>query len=153
MLIALAGSANACVLAAPRIYFAQARDGLPWRWLGHVHPKFRTPSNALLLQAAWSIALAVTGSYETLLGFCTFGAWIFYAMVVAGLIRLRRVRPEAPRLYRMWGYPWTPGLFILIALAFVLSALINQPLPSIAGLALILLAVPFYFWQKRLKRP
>src|SRR5690349_7568104 len=94
LLVSLAGCANATILAAPRLYFAMAQDGLLCPGFGYVHPLYKTPSRALLYQCAWAVVLTMTGSYELLLSYCTFGAWIFYAMVVAGLLILRKRRPD-----------------------------------------------------------
>jgi APA family basic amino acid/polyamine antiporter len=96
------------------------------------------------------VVLTLTGSYEVLLSYCTFGAWIFYAMVVAGLMLLRKQRPDAGRPYRMWGYPYTPVCFLFVAVAFIGSTLLTAPLTSLAGLGLIATGVPFfYFWRLR----
>lgn len=103
MLFSLAGCANATILAAPRLYFAMAQDGLLLRTFAYVHPVYRTPSRALMYQCLWAVVLTLTGSYEVLLSYCVFGAWIFYAMVVGGLLVLRRRRPEISRPYRISG--------------------------------------------------
>jgi APA family basic amino acid/polyamine antiporter len=150
MLFSLAGCANATILAAPRLYFAMAKDGMLFRNFGYVHPVYRTPSRALLYQCVWAVVLTLTGSYEVLLSYCTFGAWIFYAMVVGGLLILRTRFPNAERPYRMWGYPYTPVCFLFVATAFIGSTLLTAPLTSLAGLGLIATGIPlFYFWRKR----
>jgi basic amino acid/polyamine antiporter, APA family len=149
MLVSLAGCANATILAAPRLYFAMAQDGLLFRNFAYVHPLHRTPSRALLYQCAWAVVLTMTGSYEVLLSYCTFGAWIFYAMVVAGLMLLRKRRPETPRSYRMWGYPYTPVCFLLVAVAFIGSTLLTTPLTSLAGLGLIATGIPFFYLRRQ----
>lgn len=150
MLVALAGALNACILTAPRLYYAQSRDGLQLRFLGRLDPRFGTPGPALILQMVWCSVLALTGSYETLFSYCTFGAWIFYATVVAGLMKLRRTRPAAERPYRLPGYPWTAALFIAAATGFVISTLVQTPGPSSAGIGLVLLGlVPYYFVRRR----
>lgn len=150
ILFALVGCTNACILGAARVYFAQARDGLFFAPFGRVHPRFHTPAFALLAHGVWSSLLVFTGTYETLISYCTFGAWIFYALVVAGVLMLRRRRPGAVRPYRVWGYPWTPLLFLAVAIAFVLSCFVTTPGSSFAGLALILSGIPLYlYWRRR----
>jgi APA family basic amino acid/polyamine antiporter len=149
MLVSLAGCANATILAAPRLYFAMAKDGLLFRNFAYVHPLYRTPSRALLYQCAWAVILTMTGSYEVLLSYCTFGAWIFYAMVVAGLLLLRSRRFDAPHAYRMWGYPYTAICFLCVAVAFIGSTLLTTPLTSLAGLGLIASGVPFFYLRHR----
>lgn len=154
MLAAMAGSLNACILTAPRVYFAQALDGLFFSRFGVVHPKFHTPSFALWAQCVWAVALVWSGSYEALLSYCTFGAWIFYALAVSGVILLRKRRPTAARPFRMWGYPWTAIVFTLVALAFVASTLIQYPATSAAGVGLIASGIPLYwYWRRKAERP
>jgi APA family basic amino acid/polyamine antiporter len=150
MLAALVGAANVCVLAPPRVYLAMALDGLFFRSLARVHTAYRTPSNALLLQCAWALILALSGSYDVLLSYTIFGAWIFYFLAVAGVIRLRRLSPHLPRPCRMWGFPFTAVCFLLVAAAFVLSTFITAPWTSLAGVGLIATGIPFYFhWRGR----
>jgi APA family basic amino acid/polyamine antiporter len=150
MIAAIVGAVNASVLCAPRIYFAQARDGLLFRSLATLHPVFRTPSRALILQCVWASILSLTGSYEILLSWCTFTAWVFYALCVGAVILLRIRDPDRPRPFRMPGYPWTALVFLITAIGFVLSTLITRPGTSGAGLALSLAGVPLYlYWRRR----
>ena len=93
---------------------------------------------ALLLAAlAWAVVLVVTGTYETLADYAMFAVWIFYGLMVLGLVRLRLTRPDLPRPYRMWGYPATAFLFLAVAAYFVVNTLVTRPGPSLAGLALM----------------
>jgi APA family basic amino acid/polyamine antiporter len=149
MLVSLAGCANATILAAPRLYFAMAQDGLLFRSFAHLHSVYRTPSRALLYQCVWAVVLTLTGSYEVLLSYCTFGAWIFYAMVVGGLLILRNRRPEVISSYRMWGYPYTPICFLLVAIAFIGSTFFTAPLTSLAGVGLIATGIPFFYLRRQ----
>lgn len=154
MLTAIAGSLNACILSAPRIYFAQALDGLFFPRFARVHSRHHTPYVALWAQCAWAVALVLTGSYDALLSYCTFGAWIFYALAVSGVIVLRRRHPSADRPFRMWGYPWTALAFTAAAAAFVLSTLIQYPVTSAAGVGLIAAGFPLYLhWKRRRPEP
>ncbi len=148
--MSIIGTINGCFLTSPRIYFAQARDGLFFAKFGEVHPRFQTPAFAIAAQAVWSIVLLLSGTYETLMDYAMFALWVFYGLMVLGVILLRRSRPELPRPYRMWGYPVTPVLFLAVTLYFVGNTLVTRPGPSLAGLGLIATGVPVYFlWRRR----
>ena len=149
ILISIFGALNAGILTGPRVYFAQARDGLFFRPFAEVHPRFKTPALAVLLQGVWAAILSLSGSYVGLLSFAMFAAWIFYGLAVLGVIVLRIKRPEWERPYRMWGYPVTPLLFAVASLWLVANTLVTKPLPSLAGLALIVSGLPVYFWWRR----
>ena len=142
IMLSILGTLNGCCLTTPRVYFAQAADGLFFRRFAEVHPEHRTPGFAILAQAAWAAVLLLTGSYETLVDYALFATWLFYGLMVAGVIVLRRTRPDVPRPYRMWGYPVTPLLFVAITGWFVVNMLITRPGPSFAGLGLIALGFP-----------
>ena len=152
ILISILGALNAGILAGPRVYFAQARDGLFFRKFGEVHPRFETPGLAVLLQGVWAAILSLSGSYVGLFSFVMFAGWIFFALAVVGVIVLRVKRPELERPYRMWGYPVTPVLFALASVWVVANTLVTTPLPSLAGLLLIASGIPVYFWWRRLER-
>jgi APA family basic amino acid/polyamine antiporter len=144
------GSANGSILTAPRIYFAQARDGLFFRQLARVHPKYETPHISILVQGVWTSLLALSGSYEALFAYVIFASWVLHAMTVLAVPLLRRRKPDAPRPYRMWGYPVAPLLFVAFALAFVVNTLIGRPGSSLIGALIILSGVPvFYFWKSK----
>ena len=143
------GAMSGSILAAPRVYFAMARDGLAFRWIGHVHPRFRTPHRAIVLQAVWASVLVWTGTYRQLFSRVIFIEWAFFAVMAAGVFVLRR-RPNYRPVYRMWGYPWVPVAFIVASLAIVINRLRSQPLDSVLGLALVALGVPVYLaWRQR----
>lgn len=150
ILISIIGTLNGCFLTSPRLYFAQARDRLFLRQFGEIHPRFKTPHFAIAAQAVWAAALLLSGSYETLLDYAMFALWLSYGVMVAGVIVLRRTHPQAHGAYRMWGYPVTPLLFLFFTAAFLVNMLITRPLPSLAGLLLIVSGIPVYFiWVRR----
>jgi basic amino acid/polyamine antiporter, APA family len=151
ILVSIVGAMNAGVLAGPRVYFAQARDGLFFRRFAEVHPQHATPGFSIWGQAIWSSILAATGSYEALITYAGFTSWLFYALTAAGLFLLRRRQPDAPRPYRVWGYPWTPLVFILVSSAFVLNTIVASPGPAFSGLGLIALGIPYFLWLDRRK--
>jgi len=144
------GAANGSILTAPRIYFAQARDGLFFRQLASIHPRFETPHISILVQGVWTSLLALSGSYEALFSYVLFASWVVHAMTVLGVLILRRKKPDVPRPYRMWGYPLAPLLFVVFALAFVVNTLIGRPGSSLIGALLILSGIPvYYIWRPR----
>lgn len=150
ILASIIGTLNGCFLTSPRIYFAQARDGLFFRKFAAVHPRYQTPGFAIVAQGVWAVVLLLTGSYETLLDYALFALWLSYGLMVAGVIVLRRTQPNLPRPYRMWGYPVTPVLFLAITAWFLVNMLRTRPIPSLAGLLLIATGIPIYFlWTRR----
>jgi APA family basic amino acid/polyamine antiporter len=150
ILMSIIGTLNGCFLTSPRIYFAQARDGLFFRKFAEVHPRYQTPGFAILAQGFWAAVLVVSGSYETLLDYAMFAIWLSYGLMVAGVIVLRYKQPGIARPYRMWGYPVTPALFVAITSWFLVNMLKTRPLPSVAGLLLIASGIPVYFlWARR----
>ena len=151
VLLSIIGAINGCILTGARIPFAQARDGLFFASFGRIHPRFETPAFAIVMQALWTCLLIVTGSYQSLSSYTIISAWIFYTMSVAAVWVLRRKAPDAPRPYRMWGYPVTLWLFIAVSLWFLVDALINQPQVSLIALAIAAAGIPAYFLWRRLK--
>jgi APA family basic amino acid/polyamine antiporter len=137
------GAMTGSILAAPRVYFAMARDGLLFQWVNEVHPRYRTPHRAIMLQAVWASALVWTGTYRQLFTRVIFIQWAFFALMAAGLFVLRR-RPDYRPVYRIWGYPWVPVVFVVASLAIVLNRFRLEPLDSLAGVALVVLGVPVY---------
>jgi len=149
ILMSIIGTLNGCFLTSPRIYFAQARDGLFFRKFANIHPQHQTPSFAIVAQALWAAVLLVTGSFESLLDYAMFALWLSYGAMVAGVIILRVRRPNLDRPYRMWGYPVTAILFLAITLWFLGNMLVTRPIPSLAGLAFILVGIPIYYvWAR-----
>ncbi|HTS24830.1 MAG TPA: amino acid permease [Bryobacteraceae bacterium] len=153
ILVSILGGMNGCFLTSPRVYFAQAEDGLFFHQFARVQPRFQTPGFAILAQAAWSSVLVVTGSYEALMDYALCAIWLFYGLMVAAVIVLRRRRPDVPRPYHMWGYPATPLIFVGITAWFLVNMLVTRPMPTFAGLGLVLVGIPiFSFWAPRQKK-
>ena len=152
VLLSIAGAVNGCVLTAARLPFAQARDGLFFSQFGDVHPRFETPGRAIVWGGIWTVILILTGSYDTLYSYSIVAAWIFYTMTVVAVFVLRRKLPDAPRPYRMWGYPYSLWLFVLVSVWFVANAFVTQPQPSMMALLIIAAGVIAYrVWQVRLR--
>ena len=150
ILCSIFGALNGTILTSPRVYYAMARDGVFFRIVARVHPKFQTPAVALILLGAWSTVLAVSGSFEGLYTYVIFAMWIFSGAAIAGVVILRRRLPNLHRPYLVWGYPFLPIAFILASLAIVANTLIAKPLESALGLAIVLAGIPLYFIWRRL---
>ena len=150
ILLSIIGAENGGILTYARIYFAQARDGLFFRAVGKVHPRYETPYISILVQGIWASVLAISGSYERLFSYVIFAAWIFYGMTVLAVMVLRFKQPERPRPYKMWGYPITPLAFAAVAFWFVINTIITTPVTSFYGLVLVAAGIPMYYlWRRR----
>ena len=146
------GAMNGVILAGPRVYLAMARDGLLFQWAAAIHPAYRTPHRAIVLQAAWACVLVGTGSYRMLFTRVVYTEWIFFGMLAASLFVLRRRDGYAPS-YRMWGFPVLPALFVASTVAIVASQVIAEPMESATGLLLVLSGLPVYYvWARRARR-
>ncbi len=153
ILLSIIGTLNGCFLTSPRIYFAQAQDGLFFRKFAEVHPRYQTPGFAIVAQGVWAVVLVVTGSYESLVAYAMFATSLSYGLMVAGVIVLRYKQPELVRPYKMWGYPFTPALFVAISGWLLVNMLRTRPAPSVIGLLLIAAGIPVYFlWIRYGKR-
>ena len=143
------GAINGVILAGPRVYLAMARDGLLFQWTAAVHPVYRTPHRAIVLQAIWACVLLGTGSYRMLFTRVVYTEWIFFGLMAASLFVLRRRVGYTPA-YRMWGFPVLPALFVVSTVAIVMNQVISQPIESVTGLALVVSGLPVYFlWARR----
>jgi len=147
ILVALStfGALNADFLGSPRVFFAMAHDGLFFKAIARVHPRFKTPHVAILLTAAMSILLVFSRSFESLTETFVIAIWPFYGLCVAGVFRLRRLRPEMARPYRVAGYPIVPALFLIAVVGFLLNALVSEPVATGATFAIILAGIPVYY--------
>jgi APA family basic amino acid/polyamine antiporter len=142
------GALTGIVLAGPRLYLSMAQDGVMVSWVNAVHPKYRTPHRAIVLQAVWASVLVLTGSYPTLFGRVIYMEWFFFALMTAGVFVLRRRASYAP-VYRMWGYPVAPFVFILASLAIVANQLRAQPSEALFGAAVVASGWPVAVWVTR----
>lgn len=150
VLVSVFSAANGLALTGPRMYFAMARDGVFFRALGEVHPRFGTPAVAIAVGGAWAAVLTLWGSFEQLLTYVVFASWLFAALAAASVFVLRRRRPDLPRPFRVPGYPLTPAVFILAAVAIVANTVMARPVQAFAGLGIVLLGTPAYlFWRRR----
>jgi APA family basic amino acid/polyamine antiporter len=146
------GALNGIILAGPRVYYAMAQDGLTFRWMGAVHPRYQTPHLAILAQALWSSVLVATNSYRDLFNRVVYTEWLFFALLAAGLFVLRRRREYQPKFLAR-GYPILPIVFIVASAGIVLNQCAANPRGSAVGLGLLLLGLPVYFvWSRRVPK-
>jgi APA family basic amino acid/polyamine antiporter len=145
VMISSFSSLNGSMLASPRIFFAMADDGLFFKSIARVHPRFKTPHVAIVLAAVLGMILVLSRSFEALTNTFVLAIWPFYALSVAAIYRLRRLRPEMARPYKVVGYPVVPAVFIAAVIGFVVNALINDTLNTSLTFLLILAGVPVYF--------
>jgi APA family basic amino acid/polyamine antiporter len=137
-------------LAGARVYYAMSQDGLFFKAVGKLHPKYKTPVAGLLVQGGWTVLLCISGSYGQLLDYIIFAELIFYILTISSLFVLRRKRPDAPRPYKAWGYPVLPVIYILMATWICIVLLRYKPQYTWPGLVLVLLGIPVYlFWSRR----
>ena len=149
ILISTFGCANGMLLAGARVYYAMSRDGLFFKSVGKLSERSKTPVNSLWVQCLWTGLLCISGSYGQLLDYVIFAVLIFYILTIAGLFVLRRKRPDASRPYRAFGYPFLPGLYIVMATWICIVLLRYKPQYTWPGLIIVLLGVPVYLVWKR----
>jgi APA family basic amino acid/polyamine antiporter len=151
IIVSMVSAAQSNSLMSARVYYAMARDGVFFKAMGRVHPRYETPAFALVAAGIWAAILAASGTFETLLSYVIFVGWIFYSMGGLAVIILRRKAPDVPRPYRVPGYPITPILFVLSGMAIVINTMVQDPRKGLIGLGGTLLAVPVFFLWQRLK--
>jgi len=166
VMISTFGTTNSIILATARVYFSMARMNVFPARLGNVHPRFHTPAASLVAQGVWSVVLLFSGTFDTLTDMLIFVSWAFYAVGAYGVFVMRRKEPNAPRPYKVPGYPVVPWLFILFALLYLVFTVYNdivgyraavaagQPrlINSAFGTALVLVGTPIFFFYRRQKR-
>jgi APA family basic amino acid/polyamine antiporter len=146
------GTAGIYTLSAPRIYYAMASDGVFFRKVAEVHPKFHTPAYAILFQTVWAIVLILFwGTFENLISYVVFTDWIFFAMAAASVFIFRQRSQEGS--YKTLGYPLTPLFFVATSVWFIFNTLVEKPVQAWAGLCLLVVGmVVYYFWRKSSKK-
>jgi APA family basic amino acid/polyamine antiporter len=151
VMVSTFGGVNATSMTTARVYYAMAADGLFFRSLGKVHPKYKTPAGSLVIQAVWASLLTLSGTFDQLFTYVIFAGWIFYALGAAAIFIMRRKMPNANRSYRVPLYPLVPLLFVAVATWFVINTLIQRQADSIVGGLFLVAGIPFYiFWKRRL---
>ena len=151
ILISTFGCTNATILLSARVHYAMGKRGLFFKGANQVHSKFRTPHKALIYQCIWACILTVSGSFNILSDLVVIAAFVFYGLIVFGVILLRIKRKDIERPYKTIGYPVVPIVFILFCVVLLTISIIESPGKSIAGSLLIFSGLPFYFYWKRKK--
>jgi len=145
-------AAATCTLSGARVYLAMAQDGVFFKRMAVIHPKWRTPAFSLIGQGVWAAALTLSGRYDQLYTYVIYGMVLSYTLTVIGMFLLRWKRPEIPRPYRCTGYPWLPAIYVLIGTAWTLNTIITRPTQAFWGTAIMLIGVPGYLYWKRSNR-
>jgi APA family basic amino acid/polyamine antiporter len=151
ILVSIFGSINGSILAGPRVYYAMAKDKLFFRKVSEVHPRFKTPGFAILVQCIWASLLTLAGTFEQIFTFAMFIAIVFWIGAAASVFTLRKKFPNLPRPYKTWGYPVIPALFILASGGILFNTLLEKPVEALAGILFTALGIPVYLYWKRKK--
>ncbi len=148
ILVTTLGCANATILASSRPYFAMAREGLffsPVAKLNNAH----APANSLIYQCVWGCLLVLSGTFDQLTDMIIFAVFIYYGATTLGVFILRRKMPDAPRPYKVWGYPIVPAVVILFCAVLIVNTIFSRPREAAIGVVLMLTGVPMYWWFKK----
>ena len=150
MAVSIAATFVGSSLSGARVPFAAARDGLFFKQLAHVSPRFHTPSASLILQAVLtSLLLLFIGKFQALFSLAIFGEWLFYALTASTVFVFRHREPAATRPYRVWGYPVVPALFLIAAAVLLVFSFHDQLRNSLIGTVIILFGIPVHYWFQR----
>jgi APA family basic amino acid/polyamine antiporter len=162
IMVSTFGAVNGTIMMSARVPYAMSKDGLFFRTLKNVHPKFNTPSKALLFQGCWACILVFSGTFDQLTDMVIFVSWVFYGTATLGVFILRKKWPDVERPYKVWGYPVVPLLFIGFAVLFLSFTLytdiisyVNGESPlinSVMGVLLVAIGIPGYlYWNRKNK--
>ncbi len=148
IMISTFGCNHGLIMAAPRVYYAMAKDGLFFRKIGELNKK-GVPGFAIIIQGVWSILLCLSGTYGNLLDYVIFAVLIFFTLTILSIFILRVKRPDIPRPYKAFGYPVVPAIYILIIVTIMIILLIYKPNYTFPGLGIVILGIPvFFLWRK-----
>jgi basic amino acid/polyamine antiporter, APA family len=145
-------AAATCTLSGARVYLAMAQDGVFFKRMAVIHPKWRTPVFSLIGQGLWAAALTLSGRYDQLYTYVIYGMVLSYTLTVIGMFLLRWKRPDIPRPYRCTGYPWLPAIYVVIGTTWTLNTIITRPTEAFWGTFIVLVGVPWYLYWKRSNR-
>ncbi|MHB9030541.1 MAG: APC family permease, partial [Candidatus Latescibacterota bacterium] len=159
IMISTFGAVNGTIMMTARVNYSMAREGLFFRKIGEINPRFMTPGPSLILQGVWAAILVLSGTFDQLTDMLIFVSWIFYAAAAFGVVVLRRRMPDAPRPYKVWGYPWVTYAFVFFSMIYVVFTLYSDitnymsgraPLiNSLMGVVLVALGIPGYLYWNR----
>ncbi len=141
---------SSTILLSSRLFYAMASDKLFFKSASIIHPKYNTPAKALWFQSAWACILVVSGTFDQLTDMLIFASFIFYGATTLGVFILRKRMPDAPRIYKVIGYPIVPAIFLIFCAGLIISTLISRPYEAMIGLGLIASGIPFYlYWSRK----
>jgi len=152
ILISVFGALNGSIFVGARVYYAMAKDNLFFNKAAEIHPRFKTPFFAVVIQAIWACVLAISGTFEQLFTYVIFISIIFWIGAAFSLYTLRKKYPNASRPYKTWGYPVIPAIFILVSTGILINTLIKSPLESLTGLGFLAIGIPIYFYWRNKKK-
>jgi basic amino acid/polyamine antiporter, APA family len=148
ILVTTLNATNSSIMMSARIFYAMSRDGLFFKKAASVHPVYKTPDVAILIQGIWSILLIWSGSFDQLTDMLVFASFIYYGSTALGVVILRIKSPEIERKYKVVGYPYVPIFFVLFCVSLLFVTIFNQPNEALIGVGLIATGIPFYwFWK------
>jgi basic amino acid/polyamine antiporter, APA family len=147
-------AAATCILSGARVYQAMAQDGVFFKQMAAIHPKWRTPAFSLIGQGIWAAALTISGRYDQLYTYVILGMVLSYELTVIGMFWLRWKRPEIPRAYRCTGYPWLPAFYVVAGAAWILNTVWKRPVETFWSIVIVLIGVPGYlYWKRNNRKP
>lgn len=146
--ISALGALTGATMSFARVPFAMAQDGVFFKKLGTIHPKTHVPVISIVVQCVVSCLFAASGKFDQLTNYVVFSSWIFYALVTASIFKFRKKHPNHEG-YKVWGYPWMPIVFIVVATFLLINTIYVAPKDTMIGLFIIAAGVPFYFMFKR----
>jgi APA family basic amino acid/polyamine antiporter len=150
ILVTTLGCCNATILASCRPYFAMANEGLFFKKVSKLNNK-QAPVNSLLYQCVWACILVLSGTFDQLTDMIIFAVFIYYGATTLGVFILRKKMPDAPRPYKVWGYPIVPAIVVIFCVILIINTIFSRPREAAIGAALMLTGVPMYWWFTRKK--
>ena len=152
VIVSTFGALNGSLMASARVPFAMAHSKMFFNWLGKVHPRYATPHTSLVVQGIFSSILVMSGSFDTITDYVIFATWFFYMLTALGVIVLRKKMPDAPRTFKVIGYPYTIWFFVIFSFVFLLNSVISDTENAAMGTILIMTGLPLYLFWKYFKR-